>query len=394
MAQFPEIGLWRDLLDKVRCRVLLGDDKEAGEEGKDALLNQMACEDASNSVSPWAQQWRAIISDVLPRAGSGALPATDRELRLLADALWRDVADWARKEANAEHHLELFTAEPSLAGAATSEEKAPKEAAWAYLPAMDLLLVVGEGILGITAEGAFTESGPASERRTFAAALRHAKRGSQKRGLAASADQPSAKQAKLNRGPTRIVLLTNLVGAGEVDEDLEEETAEEAAKYGKLVKCIVKEVKGAPDKEAVRIFLEFKKLEAASKAYADMNGRYFGGRTVKARFYDEERYARGDFERRVPSRVLQLTNLVAPDDVDEGLEAETAAEAEKFGRVRQCVVHEVPGAPDAEAVRVYIEFERSEDASKALNAVNGRMFGGREVKARFFEEDKFAKGEL
>merc|ERR1712083_718804 len=145
------------------------------------------------------------------------------------------------------------------------------------------LLTVGEGMVGIMADGAFTEAGPpAGNRRTFAAALRHAKRGSQKRGLAAS-DETEAKRAKLNRGPTRVVLLTNLVGAGEVDEDLEEETAEEAGKYGKLVKCAVKECQGAPDNEAVRIFLEFEKVEAASKAYKDMNGRYFGGRTVKAR---------------------------------------------------------------------------------------------------------------
>lgn len=97
-----------------------------------------------------------------------------------------------------------------------------------------------------------------------------------------------------NRPPTRVLLLQNLVGKGEVDEDLEGETAEEAGKYGKLIKCVVKEVPELPDDQAVRIFLEFTRVEEATKALVDMNGRYFGGRTVRARFYDEARWKTGD----------------------------------------------------------------------------------------------------
>jgi len=122
----------------------------------------------------------------------------------------------------------------------------------------------------------------------------------QKRQPAAAANQPAAKQPKPAdakspaRPPTRVVLLNNLVGAGEVDEDLEEETAEEAGKYGKLKRCVVKEIPGAPDIEAVRIFLEYERVEDATKAMIDMNGRYFGGRVVRARFYEEKRFEAGD----------------------------------------------------------------------------------------------------
>merc|ERR1712176_149223 len=96
------------------------------------------------------------------------------------------------------------------------------------------------------------------------------------------------------RPPSKVILLNNLVGAGEVDEDLEEETAEEAGKYGKLVKCVIKEINSLPDDQAVRIFLEFEQIEGATKAMLDMNGRFFGGRVVKARFFDPERFAAND----------------------------------------------------------------------------------------------------
>lgn len=112
----------------------------------------------------------------------------------------------------------------------------------------------------------------------------------------AQADPKKAKTASFNRPPTRVLLLNNLVGKGEVDDDLEGETAEEAGKYGKLVKCVVKEVPSLPDVEAVRIFLEFEKKEDATKALVDMNGRFFGGRVVKARFFDEARWAAGSLD--------------------------------------------------------------------------------------------------
>ena len=45
-----------------------------------------------------------------------------------------------------------------------------------------------------------------------------------------------------------------------------------------------------PDDEAVRIFIEFERMETAIKALVDLNGRFFGGRTVKASFYDPVLY--------------------------------------------------------------------------------------------------------
>ncbi|XP_064417305.1 splicing factor 45 isoform X3 [Latimeria chalumnae] len=90
--------------------------------------------------------------------------------------------------------------------------------------------------------------------------------------------------------PTKVVLLRNMVGAGEVDDDLEGETKEECEKYGKVSKCVIFEIPGTPDDEAVRIFIEFERVESAIKAVVDLNGRYFGGRVVKACFYNLDKF--------------------------------------------------------------------------------------------------------
>lgn len=97
---------------------------------------------------------------------------------------------------------------------------------------------------------------------------------------------------ELMRNPTKVVLMTNMVGPGEVDEELEPEVKEECSKYGEVAKCIIYEVSSsiAKPEEAVRIFIEFKRIESAIKAVVDLNGRFFGGRTVKASFYDLNKF--------------------------------------------------------------------------------------------------------
>ncbi|XP_020511945.1 splicing factor 45 isoform X2 [Labrus bergylta] len=92
------------------------------------------------------------------------------------------------------------------------------------------------------------------------------------------------------KNPTKVVLLRNMVGPGEVDEDLEGETKEECEKYGKVTRCVIFEIAEVMDDEAVRIFLEFERVESAIKAVVDLNGRYFGGRVVKACFYNLDKF--------------------------------------------------------------------------------------------------------
>ncbi|KAJ1336562.1 hypothetical protein BSLG_007346 [Batrachochytrium salamandrivorans] len=102
---------------------------------------------------------------------------------------------------------------------------------------------------------------------------------------------PSA-NALAGEAVAHVVVLTNLVGRSEVDDDLRIETTEECAKFGKIVDCVVFEVPGqhVPDDEAVRVFVEFESLDAALKAQKDMNGRFFGGRKVTAGFWPMDKW--------------------------------------------------------------------------------------------------------
>ncbi|XP_063888356.1 splicing factor 45-like isoform X1 [Scylla paramamosain] len=108
---------------------------------------------------------------------------------------------------------------------------------------------------------------------------------------APQSEKPEAKMAHILRNPSKVALLRNMVGPGEVDDELEPEVREECnGKYGAVVQVVIFEIPKAVPEEAVRIFVEFQRVESAIKAIIDLNGRFFGGRQVKAGFYDHENF--------------------------------------------------------------------------------------------------------
>ncbi|KAL2642390.1 hypothetical protein R1flu_009977 [Riccia fluitans] len=119
-------------------------------------------------------------------------------------------------------------------------------------------------------------------------------------GEAKGQQQQQEKKAKvgvsISGPPTRVVLLRNMVGPGEVDGELEDEVASECAKYGTVNRVLIFEITEPdfPVTEAVRIFVQFERAEQATKALVDLDGRFFGGRVVRASFYDVERFARNE----------------------------------------------------------------------------------------------------
>ncbi|CAD6996775.1 splicing factor 45 [Ceratitis capitata] len=109
----------------------------------------------------------------------------------------------------------------------------------------------------------------------------------------AVAEVPAAEPSitEIMKEPSKVVLLRNMVGPGDVDEDLEPEVKDECnTKYGEVANVVIHEAFGTTPEEAVKIFVEFKRIESAIKAVVDLNGRFFGGRQVRAGFYNFDKF--------------------------------------------------------------------------------------------------------
>jgi len=115
-------------------------------------------------------------------------------------------------------------------------------------------------------------------------------------GLGAKSAPKKSAPKPLKGKPTTVLLLRNVVLRGEVEETLEDEIEDECEKFGSVVQVLIFEVTEqsfAPD-EAVRVFVEFVDEEAAARAGAALNGRFFGKRVVKASFYELHKLDAGD----------------------------------------------------------------------------------------------------
>ncbi|KAJ9099221.1 hypothetical protein QFC21_004101 [Naganishia friedmannii] len=99
--------------------------------------------------------------------------------------------------------------------------------------------------------------------------------------------------------PSRIVCLVNvLANIEEADAETMEDLGEKLKEHG-IVERLVPHALYPPSSdpsEAVRIFVVFSGPAGAWKALKDLDGRYFAGRQISAKFFDEKRFDRGDWD--------------------------------------------------------------------------------------------------
>lgn len=124
-----------------------------------------------------------------------------------------------------------------------------------------------------------------------------------------------------------------------------------------------------------------------------------GGGDIK-----DERNSRENNSRK-KSRVVVVRNVVGPGEVELSLDEEigTHCLASGYGEVEDVIVYEViepDDFPVEEAVRVFVKFSSAEEAGRAVDGWDGRMYdnkngnGGRVVRVGYFDEERFDRGDL
>ncbi|KAI3382073.1 hypothetical protein SNEBB_005972 [Seison nebaliae] len=92
---------------------------------------------------------------------------------------------------------------------------------------------------------------------------------------------------------SNVILLENMVTEDEVDDSLEEEIRDELTKYGAITKIDIHPMRKMDDEIVVRIFVQFTSNEGATDALNSLNGRYFNGRIIVGKLYEEDAFVRG-----------------------------------------------------------------------------------------------------
>ncbi|XP_022533769.1 poly(U)-binding-splicing factor PUF60-B isoform X3 [Astyanax mexicanus] len=105
-----------------------------------------------------------------------------------------------------------------------------------------------------------------------------------------------SKNAAALSGST-VMVLRNMVGPEDIDDDLEGEVTEECGKFGAVNRVIIYQERQGEEDDAeiiVKIFVEFSDSEEMNKAIQALNNRWFAGRKVVAEVYDQQRFNNSD----------------------------------------------------------------------------------------------------
>ncbi|XP_034039568.1 poly(U)-binding-splicing factor PUF60a [Thalassophryne amazonica] len=101
----------------------------------------------------------------------------------------------------------------------------------------------------------------------------------------------------LRKRESTVMVLRNMVGPDDIDDDLEGEVTEECGKFGQVKRVIIYQERQGEEDDAeviVKIFVEFSEAAEMNRAIHALNQRWFGGRKVVAEVYDQERFSNSD----------------------------------------------------------------------------------------------------
>ncbi|WVQ80643.1 hypothetical protein IAT38_002748 [Cryptococcus sp. DSM 104549] len=113
----------------------------------------------------------------------------------------------------------------------------------------------------------------------------------------ASAEERAKEEREKKGEASRVVCLRRLVGGVEdVDEELAGEIGEECSKYGIVERVVLHMVEPPPPEpeECLRVFVVFSGMAGAWRATKELDGRFFGGKTIQATYFDEAKFDAGD----------------------------------------------------------------------------------------------------
>lgn len=103
--------------------------------------------------------------------------------------------------------------------------------------------------------------------------------------------------------PTKVVSLTQVVSADELRDDEEydeilEDMREECGKYGAIINLVIPrpDPSGELRPGVGKVFVEFSDTDSSGKAKAALHGRKFGGNTVVAVYYPEDKFSLGEYD--------------------------------------------------------------------------------------------------
>ncbi|XP_070545275.1 poly(U)-binding-splicing factor PUF60-like isoform X3 [Ptychodera flava] len=104
-------------------------------------------------------------------------------------------------------------------------------------------------------------------------------------------------QKLLRKTESRVMVLRNMVTVDDLDDELEGEVTEECGRFGTVNRVIIYQEKQGEEEDAeviVKLFVEFSLPAEAEKAIDSLNGRWFGGRLVKAETYEQVKFDSSD----------------------------------------------------------------------------------------------------